>query len=244
MERKSTIIDIDAIFESGREPTEEEWKEWASNFKPKRLPRRTAFQQINTTKKTASRRTRDRKNKQLSYRNKEKYKSWGDKYNKKRKYLYKYNEEWRKNLEETKSIYQYKFVKSSYDSWIGLYNRKYRYDLASHAYTFKINEYTYVHGFTETQLKKISPFDHSTFKKLKEDNMFPLPTFEGYRFKGNKISSKPEKFYLLTEAAAFFGVLTKNRKKFKIIDSEEKKLYLKKQFWNDMTKAKEEFLNE
>lgn len=243
-EQPSSTIDIDKIFEEGREPTEEEWKEWATNFKPKRIGRRVALKDTTRSVSKAKRLARQRVFDNKSYKEKENYKSWGRKYNEKRKYLYKYNKEWKENLDQTKAIYFFKINNTKYDSWKGLYKRKYKYNIIEYANTYKLRDNVYVYGFTESQMIEIGPFTRVTYKKLSELNIFPLPEMEGYRFKKNKVSSTTEKFYLLTEALAYFNFWENNKNKITNLNDTKTQLYIKKKLWESMQKAREEFNNE
>lgn len=246
-EPKPSTIDIDKIFDEGREPTEEEWKIWATNFKPKKLKRRTETSQITTSVKKAKVRAKkqdiDRKSYNAFKEGKER-KSWGNKYNQKRKYLYKYNKEWKANLQNTQAVYQYSIDNKAYDSWRGLYFRKYRYNITEYASTFKISENVYVYGFTKKQLIDIGPFSQQTTERLLKELVFPEPEMEGYIFKDKAISKKPVKFYLLTEAFVYFNFWCQHTRKIKNLSDPKNQLYIKKKLWEAMLAAREDFKNE
>lgn len=245
MVSKSSIINIDKIFEEGREPTEEEWKIWAESFKPKRITERKPEHEARLKKKKAKVALYDRQRKQKEYKERKKtgHKSWGKKYNEKRKYLYKYNPEWRENLRQSQQLRAYKLSSTRYNSWVNKYRKYYKNKLDQHASTFKIEDNVYVYGFTLTQMRQMGPLSAPYFKKFMDSHVFPEPVYEGYRFKNNKISNKKERFYLLTEAIAYFSIFDKHKSKIGNY-TEEKLAFLKKKFWGSMLQAREEFNNE
>lgn len=242
---KSSITDvpnIDQIFNEGREPTEEEWKVWAENFKPKRITARKTEHETLLKKKKAMLSLLDKERKRREYRERKEtgHKSWGVKYNTKRNYLYKYNKEYKAKLDLNTKLKHYRKNLTRYDYWVNVYRKKYKNRLENYASTFKIGEDKYVYGFTISQMKELSPYNVNDFNKHRIEHLFPDPVYEGYRFKNNKVSVKAEKFYVLTEAIAYFSVLDKHRKKVTTF-SEDKKTFLKKKFWEAILEARKEF---
>jgi hypothetical protein len=244
--RNLSSINIDEIFESGREPTEEEWKIWALEFKPKNLPRRKAAREVSYSKPKAAIALRDKNRKRKEYRDRKltNHKSWGRKYNLKRKYLLLYNEQWKTNQQTTDELRKYRLLEKKYNSWVGKYKRTYKYNLAAFANTYKLGDNEYVYGFTEEQIRIIGPFAILVYKRLKESGVIPEPVMEGYMFKKNKVAKVKSKFYLMTEAKSYFDILAANKKKLGHINSEQKELFIKKKLWLAMLERREEFNNE
>ena len=241
----NNIPDVDKIFEEGREPTEEEWILWAQHFKPKKLP--TKIKRIShetLRQKTRAKQTlndKERKRKAYKKRDEVDYKSWGKKYNMKRAYLAKYNKAWADNAKETRERTAYRKRMAKYDSWVNSYKMYYNTRLSEIAHTYKISEDKYVYGFTLTQLRQMNPYSLPIFNKLLNENIIPLPVYEAYRFKDDKISKKLEKFYLLEEAKVFFNTFKTHKVKLGNIDTDEKRLFLKKKLWEGMLNARKEF---
>jgi hypothetical protein len=243
--RLSLIPDIDKIYLEGREPTEEEWKIWAENFKPKSITERRPEHESRLKKDKAKIALKDRERKKIEYANRKVtgHKSWGTKYNAKRRYLAKYNSEYRARKEREQKLKIYKHNRLKYDSWVNNYRKNIKNRLDTYADIYKIGDNVYVHGFSRPKLLKFSPFSYPTFNKLFNEEAFPEPTYTGYQFKNNKISPTPTKFYLLTEVIAFLGVLDKNRKRIKKY-SDVNIAFLQKKFWTEMLEARKEFENE
>jgi hypothetical protein len=244
-DHKPLVPDIDKIFEEGREPTEEEWKLWAENFKPKSITERKAEHDTLLKKKKAATILFDQARKKREYRNRKQtgHKSWGRKYNEKRKYLYKYNKEWQEKISDSVMIYEYKKTQTRYNTWVNRYRKNYKNRLDEYASTFKIGENVYVYGFTVQQLRKIGPSSMNTFKMFQDENIFPEPIYEGLQFQKNKLSKKPVKFYVLTEVIEYMSVFDKNRGRISWY-TEDKKAYLKKKLWEGMLQARKEFDDE
>jgi hypothetical protein len=239
---KSSIIDIDEIFKEGREPTEEEWKVWAENFKPKKITSRGPEHEARLTKRKAKEALRDRERKKKEYRARKEtgHKSWGSKYNQKRNYLYKYNKEYKARVVKERLIKNYKDSSKRYEYWVNKFRKEFKNRLGEHAYTYKISENEYVYGFNLIRLRQLGPLSRPVFNMFVEEHIFPPPKYEGYRFKKNKVSETKEEFYILTEAIVYFSIFDKNRKHIGQ-HTDEKKAYLKKKFWEEMLEARREF---
>lgn len=244
-EKLSHIPNIDQIFEEGREPTEEEWKVWAENFKPKSITERKPEHEARLKKRKAkvALYDKERKRKEYQARKETNHKSWGDKYNAKRRYLSKYNEEYRERLAQEFQRREYKKNTQRYSYWVNKYRKIYKNKLKDFANTYKISEDVYVLGFSKSQMQVIGPLIAGYYNNFERELLWPPMKYEGYKFKNKKISSKLEPFYLLTEAVAYFSVFDKHKTKIGVY-TEEKKAFLKKQFWEEMIQARKDFENE
>lgn len=241
-----TIPNIDKIFSEGREPTEEEWRIWAENFKPKKPKRRLDNKEVQYSRKKAKAALDSKLNKRKAYRNRDKknYQSWGSKYNQKRKYLRKYNKEWNEAEKASRQIYEYKQIKTKYDSWIRNYKIELKPNLIEHAFIFKIKDEVYVYGFSKNKLQVLSPHARNIFISLVEANVIPSPKYEGYRLINGRASKKLEQFYLFTEGRAYLNTMCNIKLKVGQMATENKRLYAKKRIWTAMLKEREIFENE
>lgn len=240
------IPDIDKIYASGREPTEEEWKLWASNFKPKKLRRRVGTREVQYGKETAKRLLNNKLAKRKAYKSRDKknYQSWGSKYNAKRRYLTKYNEEWRNMKNESYAIHKYKVDSNKYDSWINKYKTGLKAKLIDYAFVYQLEENVYVYGYSLNRLIGLNPYSKNFFMKLYEENIIPPPIYKGSRIINGRRSNKVEYFYLYTEGKAFLDTVCNIKIRVGKMKTEEKKLFAKKRFWNAMKKQRELFNNE
>lgn len=225
------------------EMTEEERVEWAKTFEQPSGIKRPARAVATTKRDKAYKRAVNNASRRKDYYNPEKRKiSWGDDYNARIRYLYQYNETFRELKKYRVYIRLFRNKRNEYDSWRRKYENYYKNNLVDYASIFKLEgTENYVHGFTLNDLAKVSPAKKALLTIFLTQHVLPAPTYRGYKYKETKLSNTVEEFYLLNEIAAYLRIFYKYRAKFDKVHKPDQKLYLKKQFWTEMIKARKEF---
>jgi hypothetical protein len=223
--------------------TDEELAEWAKNYKEPTRTVTTPRSLARNKKKKARLKASDAIASRKLYRNPEnKKKIWGDEYNRRNRFLYHHNPEWR-----ALKLYRDRFARFQkkrylYDNWSVKYYTEYKDSMRDRAQTFKLEgTENYVLGFTVKELIKYSPIKKALLDSLYEANIVPPPKYRGYVFNDKSISKEPVEFYLVSEVESYLNVLAIYRKKYKVIHKEEQQAYLKGKFWTAMLKDRKKF---
>ena len=225
--------------------TEEERIEWAKNYKRTEIKKATENVLASSGKALAKARLVGRENNRKRYANPElRAKYYGDKQNAKTRYLYQHNEEFRELKKFRVAFRKFRNKKYEYDGWVTKYYAQYKDKMDTHASTFKLEgTQNYVHGLTLKDLSKFSPISLALMKSFITQGIFPAPKYRGYKHTDKGLSKEVEEFYLVSEVEAYLNIFARYRKKFSLVKSDEQKLYLKKNFWTQMKKARENFDN-
>lgn len=224
--------------------TEEEKVAWAKShtWEPRKRYRgnNLALANKKLAKKIISARLQDQKN----YHSGDK-KYWGDDYNARIRYLYQHNEEFRELKKYRVYLRRFRMKRDQYDGWTHKYYQEYKQKMESKAQVFKIEgTQNFMYGFTIKELCKYSPFNPSLTKSLLTRGLFPAPKYRGHLFHKDKSSEEVHEFYLVSEVEAYLNIFARYRKRAINIANKEQELYLKKQLWEEMLKARKEFDND
>lgn len=239
MPRSSSKVELPSeVFEA---MTEEEKIEWAKNH-TMTTKRRTSLRSAAQLKAPRLKHLHTDSKKQRRRYIKNKDAVWTETQKEKARLLYRHNLEMKERRLYNKAIREYKARFKQDDKWLEKYRRTYKPNLDKYAETYVVKDgyEEYQLGFSLGALIKLMPIGKAIVNRLVEKDVIPLPLRQGYRLDNKTVSTTETLYYTLEEAKIILDIWQSYWRKARAIDSSDKELWLKKNFWKKVTEHRYE----
>jgi hypothetical protein len=221
--------------------TEEEKIEWAKNYKRTTTKRTSLIGEAQLKAERLKTLYTDREKKRRRYvRNPDAV--WTEVQKEKRRLLRKYNTTIREQRAYDAAMADYRKRFKEDDSWLERYRRVYKPNITKYAQTYVMpNRYeSYQLGFSLNELIKLMPVSKVIVSRLLDNDIIPPPIASGYLLKKTKVSEVETPYYTLNEAIIILDTWQSYWKKARVINTDDKEMWLKKKFWQKLVDYRNE----